>query len=212
MNTSRFGALQVGAFALVALALLQILWHAFILPPTHARFGSTLALSIVPLLPSLWICLRNLRRGVLIGGIVCLFYFCHGVSTAYGDSPALLLALAEIALTLIVIGALGWDARRKNDVGKPSLSPPMASKILPTIVAVACVPAGFAIPLVIGLQGLAVWPVAVCIWSVGVAICISDLPKIGHLRSWRSFALWTNAALAILFLIGYFLVGGITLH
>jgi hypothetical protein len=29
-----------------------------------------LALAVVPLLPGLWICLRNLRRGVLIGGIV----------------------------------------------------------------------------------------------------------------------------------------------
>jgi len=48
---------------------------------------------------------------VLIGGIVCLLYFCHGVSAAYGDAAARLPALAEIALTLIVIGALGWDAR-----------------------------------------------------------------------------------------------------
>jgi uncharacterized membrane protein len=54
----------------------------------------------------------NLRRGVLIGGIACLFYFCHGIGVAYDDPAARLPALAEIVLTLIVIGALGWDARK----------------------------------------------------------------------------------------------------
>lgn len=60
----------------------------------------------------LWTCRRNLRRGVLIGGIVGLFYFCHGVSVAWDDAPARIPALIEIALTLLVIGASGWDARK----------------------------------------------------------------------------------------------------
>jgi uncharacterized membrane protein len=58
-----------------------------------------------------WIAPGNLRRGVLVGGIVCLFYFCHGVSIAWDDASARGLAILEIALSLIVIGALGWDAR-----------------------------------------------------------------------------------------------------
>jgi uncharacterized membrane protein len=111
MNTPRFDALRIGAVALVMLVGLQIFWHVWLLPSAHAQQWPTLALAVVPLLPGLWIFLRNLRRGVLIGGIVCLFYFCHGVSVAYGDASARLPALIEIALTLIVIGALGWDAR-----------------------------------------------------------------------------------------------------
>ncbi len=111
MNAARFDALHIGAAALIALLALQFLWHGWLLPATHGQFWPTLALSVAPLLPGLWTCAGNLRRGVLIGGIVCLFYFCHGVSAAYGDAAARLLALAEIALTLIVIAALGWDAR-----------------------------------------------------------------------------------------------------
>jgi uncharacterized membrane protein len=111
VNTARFDALHIGALALIALFVLQLLWHGWLLPAAHTRFWPTLALSVVPLLPGLWTCAGNLRRGVLIGGIVCLFYFCHGISAMYGDTEARLLAAAEIALTLIVIATLGWDAR-----------------------------------------------------------------------------------------------------
>jgi uncharacterized membrane protein len=112
MKSRTVDVLHLGAVAMLALALLHILWHTWLLPPANTQIAKTLALSVVPLLPGLWVCLRNLRRGVLIGGIVCLFYFCHGVSVAYADSAARWLALAEIALTLTVIGASGWDARR----------------------------------------------------------------------------------------------------
>ena len=111
MNTPGFGALRIGAVALVMLVGLQVFWYVWLAPLATAQLWSTLALTVVPLLPELWICLRNLRRGVLIGGIVSLFYFCHGVSVAYSDASARLPALIEIALTLSVIGALGWDAR-----------------------------------------------------------------------------------------------------
>jgi uncharacterized membrane protein len=112
MISGKVDALHVGAVALAALALLHIVWHVWLLPPANSRIAATLAVSVIPLLPGLWICLRNLRRGVLVGGIACLFYFCHGVSVAYADPAARLPALAEIALTLIVVGALGWDARK----------------------------------------------------------------------------------------------------
>jgi uncharacterized membrane protein len=112
MTSRSIDVLLVGAFALAALALLHVFWHVWLLPPPNARIAATVAVSVVPLLPGLWVCLGNLRRGVLIGGIACLFYFCHGVSVAYADPAARLPALAEIALSLTVIGALGWDARR----------------------------------------------------------------------------------------------------
>jgi len=111
MKSTRIDALHVGATALAALALLQLVWHVWLAPPASRQLLPTLMLSIVPLLPGLWVCWQSLRRGVLIGGIVCLFYFCHGISVAYGDPTLRLPALAEIALSLIVIGASGWDAR-----------------------------------------------------------------------------------------------------
>jgi uncharacterized membrane protein len=111
MSFRTVGAMHLGLFALVMLAVLHIVWHTWLLPPAHTRIAATLALSVLPLLPGLWVCMWNLRRGVLIGGIACLFYFCHGVGVAYDDSAARLPALVEIALTLVVISALGWDAR-----------------------------------------------------------------------------------------------------
>jgi len=111
MNAHRFDALHWGALALGALLVLQVLWHAWWLPPAPRQFWPTLALAVLPLLPSLWTGRRDLRRGVLIGGIVCLFYFCHGISALYSDAAARIPAALEIALTLLVIGASGWNAR-----------------------------------------------------------------------------------------------------
>jgi uncharacterized membrane protein len=108
---TRWNILHAGILALAALLALQILWHAWLFPPPAERFWPTLALSMLPLVPGVWIAPGNLRRGVLVGGIVCLFYFCHGVSIAWDDASARGLAILEIALSLIVIGALGWDAR-----------------------------------------------------------------------------------------------------
>ena len=104
-------ALRLGTGALLTLLILQIVWHGWWLPPASAQFWPTLALAVAPLLPGLWITLDNPRRGVLIGGMVSLFYFCHGVSAMYSDPSARIPASAEIALALLVIGAGGWDAR-----------------------------------------------------------------------------------------------------
>ena len=104
-------ALRIGVGALLALLVLEIVWHAWWLPPAPRQYWPTLALAVLPLLPGLWTALHNPRRGVLIGGIVCLFYFCHAISAIYGDPAARVPAALEIVLTLLVIGASGWDAR-----------------------------------------------------------------------------------------------------
>jgi len=111
MTATRFGTLHWGAAALVALLALQIVWHGWWLPSAAADYWPALALAVLPLLPGLWVAGTDLRRGVLIGGIVCLFYFCHGVSLLYSDAAARIPAALEIALTLLIIGASGWDAR-----------------------------------------------------------------------------------------------------
>jgi uncharacterized membrane protein len=100
-------ALRAGLGALVAQLALQLAWHAWYAP--HSR--AALALAVLPLLPGLWISLRNLRRGVLVGGIVSLFYFCHAVAEMWMNPAARLLASLELLLSLLVIGASYWDAR-----------------------------------------------------------------------------------------------------
>jgi len=111
MTRTGNGSLRAGAAALVALILLQIVWHAWLVPAVTTQLLPTLAITTLPPAYALWVSCGNLRRGVLIGGIVCLPYFCHGVSSAWSEPASRSLALAEIALALTVIGALGWDAR-----------------------------------------------------------------------------------------------------
>lgn len=114
-------ALRYGIGALIALLALEILWHAWIAPARPALFWPSLALATAPLLPGLWAALASLRRGVLIGGIVCLFYFAHGVTTLWsGDAPRWL-AAGEVLLALAVICATGWDARHYRRA-KPTAS------------------------------------------------------------------------------------------
>jgi uncharacterized membrane protein len=112
MSATRSSALLLGTASLALLLVLQIVWHALLEPPPANRFWPTLLLAVAPLLPGLWTSLRNPRRGVLIGGIVCLFYFCHAVAVLYVNAGARWPPLAELALTLVVIGASGWDARK----------------------------------------------------------------------------------------------------
>jgi uncharacterized membrane protein len=93
------------------LLILEICWHAWLAPARADLFWPSLALAVAPLLPGLWASRANLRRGVLICGIVCMFYFAHGVAELWGATVPWPLPAAEIALSLIVIAALGWDAR-----------------------------------------------------------------------------------------------------
>ena len=107
----RIRPLVCGLLALALLAALQIAWHALLEPAPESRFWPTLLLAVAPLLPGLWVARHNARRGVLIGGIVGLFYFCHAIAVLYAGTSARWPALLELLLVLVVIGASGWDAR-----------------------------------------------------------------------------------------------------
>ena len=106
MSGSR-GALRLAAAAVFGQLVLQLLWHGWLLPSTRAA----LALSTLPLLPAVFIGLRNLRRGVLVGGIVSLFYFSHGVANLWTDPASRGWSVLEIVLSLAIIGGSYWDAR-----------------------------------------------------------------------------------------------------
>jgi uncharacterized membrane protein len=125
MTSPASTALRFGAAALLAQLVLQLVWHAWLVPVSRPA----LALAVVPLLPGLWVCLRDLSRGVLIGGTVSLFYFCHGVVELLGTGTLRLPAAAEVALAFAVVAALGWEtrsarARKRNDPADPFTSAP----------------------------------------------------------------------------------------
>ncbi len=102
---------KLGLAAWAALALLQLLWHGWLLPPQSVPVALVLAIAVIPLLLPL-AALRNVRRALLWVGILALFYFCHGVAEAWSAPTERALAIAEIALTLLLIGTLGAGVRR----------------------------------------------------------------------------------------------------
>ena len=105
--TAPSGALRLGASAVFAQIALQLLWHAWLFPGSRAA----LALAVLPLLPAVWIGLRNLRRGVLVAGIVSLFYICAGIANLWSDPAARGVSALEILLGLLIIACSFRDAR-----------------------------------------------------------------------------------------------------
>jgi len=97
--------LAMACGSLIALLAVQIVWHAWVVPAPKAA----VVLAIVPLLPGLWVARGNLRRGLLIGGIVSLFYFCHGVAELWNSAAPHALAALEIVLSVVAISLPGWD-------------------------------------------------------------------------------------------------------
>ena len=104
---------RIGFAAWTAQALLQIVWHAWLLPPQRMPIAVALVIALLPLaLPLLY--WRSLQRALLTAGIVNLFYFCHGIAEAWSSRPERALALIETALAVILILSLTRKPRRKH--------------------------------------------------------------------------------------------------
>lgn len=104
---------RLGLVAWALLVVLQLVWHAWLFPPQSMPITLLLAVTVVPLLLPLF-AIRDVRRALLWLGILSLFYFCHGVSEAWSAASAeRWLAVAEIVLTVLLIGALGAGVKRK---------------------------------------------------------------------------------------------------
>ena len=104
---------KLGLLAWAALTALQLVWHAWLLPPQTVPLWLVLALTLIPLLLPV-LALRDARRALLWVGIVSLFYFCHGIAEAWSAPEARWLAVIEVTLTLLLIGSLGAGVKRKR--------------------------------------------------------------------------------------------------
>jgi uncharacterized membrane protein len=109
---------RIGLVAWALLVVLQLAWHAWLVPPQSMPITLALAIAVVPLLLPLF-ALRDVRRALLWVGILSLFYFCHGVSEAWSAPGERWLAIAEIVLTVLLIAALGAGVKRRP----PAISP-----------------------------------------------------------------------------------------
>ncbi|HET9835355.1 MAG TPA: DUF2069 domain-containing protein [Rhodanobacteraceae bacterium] len=104
---------RIGFAAWIAQALLQIVWHAWLLPPQRMPVAVALVIALLPLaLPLLY--WRTPSRALIAAGMISLFYFCHGVAEAWTSAPERIPACIEIALALVLIGSLVRKPRRKR--------------------------------------------------------------------------------------------------
>lgn len=92
---------RIGFTAWGALAALQIVWHAWWLPPENLRWLAV-AIGLIPLaIPLLhW---RRPERALLIAGMFSLLYFCHGVVMAWAEPATRVAAWIEIVLAIVII-------------------------------------------------------------------------------------------------------------
>lgn len=104
---------RIGFAAWSALALLQLIWHAWLLPPVRMPIAVALVIALVPLaIPLLY--WRTPSRALLLAGMVSLFYFCHGVAEAWSAPNERVFASIEIVLAVVVILACARKPKRRT--------------------------------------------------------------------------------------------------
>ncbi|MGH8111107.1 MAG: DUF2069 domain-containing protein [Rhodanobacteraceae bacterium] len=113
---------RAGLAAWGALALLQVIWHAWLLPPARMPIAVALAFGLVPLaIPLLY--WRHAERALLLAGMVSLFYFCHGITEAWAAPAERTLASIEIVFSVGVIMANAHKPKRRRAAGSKLPSP-----------------------------------------------------------------------------------------
>lgn len=97
-----------------ALLLLQPLWHGWLHPPQRLPVWLVLSVALLPLLlPAIAVARR--RPGALfLCGLVGLLYFCHGVAEAWSNPAERIPALIEVALSLLLVGAIALAGRQRR--------------------------------------------------------------------------------------------------
>lgn len=104
---------RIGFAAWAALAVLQVVWHGWLLPPQTMPVAAALAIALVPLaLPlAYW---RQPARALLLAAMLGLFYFCHGVAEAWATPSERPFALAEITLAVVLVLSCARKPRRRK--------------------------------------------------------------------------------------------------
>ncbi len=100
---------RLGLLAFWLLFALQWLWHGWLSPPLRLPVWLPLLLFAGPLLVPAFGLLRRRPNALFWAAVVSLLHFCHGVSELWTDPQVTALAATEIALSLLLIGAVGID-------------------------------------------------------------------------------------------------------
>jgi uncharacterized membrane protein len=100
---------RYAALGIAALFALQYFWHGFLLPNGPASGWVIASLYALPIVPAVILLLLGHRRAPYWGAVAALLYFSHGVMEAWADPESRPLALTEVAVSVWLIVAYGWD-------------------------------------------------------------------------------------------------------
>jgi uncharacterized membrane protein len=115
-------ARTVGLACWIGLVALHVAWPFWSGAPPRAALLA-IALMVTPLLLPLISLRGGVWRALLRVGVLCLFYFCHGVVAAWASPASRVPALVEIVLCVVLIGILGRHARRGRAAAAAQLRP-----------------------------------------------------------------------------------------
>lgn len=101
-----------GIATIIAFLALLAFWHLWWLPPERVPAWFALTLHALPLLPGIVLLLRRRRGALLISALGALILFSHGVMEAWAVPTTRTVAMAEIGLALLLIGAACWSGLR----------------------------------------------------------------------------------------------------
>ena len=105
-------ATRVAAATIVAVFGLQLAWHGWLAPPARSAHWAMALFFALPILPALVLVLLRHRRAGFWGALAALVYFSHGVMAAWATPGVRGLALAQVALSAVLVVAASWDGMR----------------------------------------------------------------------------------------------------
>ncbi len=115
---------RVAVIALCALAALQVAWYGWWSPPTEISKSAAISFALVWFALPLLVARVDAGRALLVGALLALLYFSHGVMEAWASPSNRLPAVIEIVLTIIIVGCAGWPSWSKAASRKKSAALP----------------------------------------------------------------------------------------
>lgn len=109
-------ALRLGQLTWLLLAVLQLLWHAWLLAPPPGLIAVVAVLALLPL--ALPLLARSPARRLWWAAVAALVYFVHGVMSAWAmQGIAHALGWLELILAVALIsttGFIGWKRAKSS--------------------------------------------------------------------------------------------------
>lgn len=116
-------ARRIAVLAILGLAGLHLAWRLWLFPSASAPPWAMALFFSLPLLPAVVLAVAGHRKAPFWGALAALLYFCHGVMEAWVTPAVRGLALAEAALSAVLIVAASWDGMRARFAARRGRGP-----------------------------------------------------------------------------------------